>query len=459
MSNNTLGLSKKDNCPIPMRITQNRQRLDLTEWVIHFVHDRKTDNDTVGLYEDYLLFKDELSGTQNEELREDYFRMPDYFDENGKRVNIFSSYEENEYEIDEEAYAIDVLKKILHDGFIHSGWSLRNMVSTVYGPYSAVCFTEMPLYALVEYAKVRGEKDGYVGNYGIAFRRNELFDAGARPVIYGLSSEYKETDVDENGVCQGRLLHPDCGIGKHEQYRYVSTSLHKKNGRTIDWTHEREWRWPLQDSHYDVPGIPFFLSKDYADFFTDVIIIVGTDEEMEDVLLHLKTLYDAGSTDTGREYNRSIIASARVLSLETVSKLKNIDYHTMKIENLPMRQMKIMPTFKVSPELLEKVKRAVKEAGRIAVCSVDKYLKENPGFDENVGEWGWAHIITYEVSEVTQALQDAELATTYSDGIYYIKVDEYRTSNLEFLKTGAQAAADYLTNVLGQKFFVKTKLD
>lgn len=111
MSNNTLGLSKKDNCPIPMRITQNRQRLDLTEWVIHFVHDRKTDNDTVGLYEDYLLFKDELSGTQNEELREDCFRMPDYFDENGKRVNIFSSYEENEYEIDEEAYAIDVLKK------------------------------------------------------------------------------------------------------------------------------------------------------------------------------------------------------------------------------------------------------------------------------------------------------------------------------------------------------------
>ena len=40
-----------------------------------------------------------------------------------------------------------------------------------------------------------------------------------------------------------------------------------------------------------MPGIPF-LSKDYADFFTDVIIIVGIDEEMEDVLLHLKTLYD-----------------------------------------------------------------------------------------------------------------------------------------------------------------------
>ena len=65
MSNKISGLFNKDNCPIPMSITQNRQRLDLTEWVIHFVHDRKPDNDTVGLYEDYLLFKDEISGTQN----------------------------------------------------------------------------------------------------------------------------------------------------------------------------------------------------------------------------------------------------------------------------------------------------------------------------------------------------------------------------------------------------------
>lgn len=459
MSSNILWLFRKDNTPIPMRITQNRQRLDLTEWVIHFVHDRKPENDTSGLYEDYLLFKDEFPGTQSGELREEDFRMPDYFDENGEGINIFTSYEENEYEIDDEAYAIDVLKKILHDGFIHSGWSLRNMAPSVYGPHSAVCFTEMPLYALVEYAKVRGEKDGYVGNYGIAFRRNELFDAGARPVIYGLSSEYKETEVDENGVCQGRLLHPDCGIGKHEQYRYVSTSLHKKKGVTIDWTHEREWRWPLQGNKYGVPGIPFFLSKDYADFFTDIIIIVGTDEEMEDVLLHLKNLYDAGGTDIGLEYNKKIIASAKVLSLETVSKLRNIDYRTMKIENLPMRQMKIMPTFKVSPKLLDKVNRAVKEAGRIAVGSVEKYLKANSGFDENIGDWGWAHIITYDVSEVTQALQDANLATTYSDGIYYIKVAEYRTSNLELLEIGAKAAADYLTKELGQKFYVKTKLD
>ena len=44
---------------------------------------------------------------------------------------------------------------------------------------------------------------GYVGNYGVVFRRNELFDVWARPIIYGFTSEYNETDVDENGVCLG----------------------------------------------------------------------------------------------------------------------------------------------------------------------------------------------------------------------------------------------------------------
>ena len=84
---------------------------------------------------------------------------------------------ENEFQIDEDASAFSVLKKILHDGFIHSSWSIRNRTPSVYGPNSAVCFTEMPLYALVDYARGRGEKSGYVGNYGIAFRRNELYAA------------------------------------------------------------------------------------------------------------------------------------------------------------------------------------------------------------------------------------------------------------------------------------------
>lgn len=446
-------------------IMENRQRLDLTEWVIHFVHDRKPMDNPSGFYEDYIMCYDEFEensdgNTGNQQLlTEDDFRLPDYYDEDGNGHFIHSLYIENEYEIEEDAPGFYVLKKILHDGFIHSSWSLRNMAPSIYGPKSAVCFTEMPLYALLDYAKVRGEKSGYVGNYGIAFRRNELFAAGARPVIYGLSSDFKETDVDENGVYQGRLIDPSCGIGKQEQYRYVSTMLQKTKGVTIDWTHEREWRWALPDDRYDVPGLPFLLSKTYADFFSEIIIIVCTDEEQEDLLLHLKNLYDAGCRNTGYEYNTKMISSIKVLSLETIASSSDIDLHTMKIEELPMKQMRRIPEYNVSPEQEEKVKKAIKEACRISVRSVEDFLEKNPLFNEQQGYYGFAHVCTNHISEVTQTLQDTGFAKAYSDGNYYIKIDEYRTSNLDLLEIGANAAAKYLTKELGQNFFVKSRLD
>lgn len=445
-----------------MKTMKNRQRLDLTEWVIHFVHDRKPDDNLDDLYENYLLFsddKDENSiDTSKQWLDEDDFRYSDFYDSEGTGHNMLDSFIENEYPIDEDASAFSVLKKILHDGFIHSSWSIRNGRPSVYGPNSAVCFTEMPLYALVDYARVRGEKSGYVGNYGIAFRRNELFAAGARPVIYGLSGEFKETD-NLNGIYQGRLLDPSCGIGVLEQYRYVSTLLPKKYGLTIDWTHEREWRWALPNDRLGVPGLPFFLSKDYADFFTEVIIIVGTDEEQENILLHLKNLYDSGCRNTGFDYNKEMISSAKVLSLEAIANADNIDFHTMKIEDLPMKQLRIMPEFNVSDELLSKVKVTIAKASEISVSAVKEYLKTHPEFDEQKGWYGFANVCTYEISEVTQALLQIKAANAYSDGDYLISVNQYRTSNLDLLEVGANAAAKFLTKELGQPFYVKSRLD
>lgn len=106
-----------------MMVNKNIQnRLDLSEWVIHFVHRRKSEDNLEDLKEVV-----ELEGIQGD------FRLPDYYDEKGKEHTIFSEYEENIYPIAPDAYAFDVLLKILHDGFIHSGWSLRNMTPGIYG--------------------------------------------------------------------------------------------------------------------------------------------------------------------------------------------------------------------------------------------------------------------------------------------------------------------------------------
>lgn len=144
-----------------MRNKNIQNRIDLSEWVIHFVHDRKPEDNLDDLQEIA-----ELEGYHGDA------RLPDYYDEKGKGHNILSEYDESCYGIASDAPAFDVLLKILHDGFIHSSWSIRNYAPAIYGPKSAVCFTEMPLYALIQYAKFRGTYSGYVGNYGIAFSLN-----------------------------------------------------------------------------------------------------------------------------------------------------------------------------------------------------------------------------------------------------------------------------------------------
>ena len=84
-------------------IMGNRQRLDLTEWVIHFVHDRKPMDNPSGFYEDYIMchyeFEEnsDVNTSDQQLLTEDDFRLPDYYDEDGNGHFIHSLYIENEY--------------------------------------------------------------------------------------------------------------------------------------------------------------------------------------------------------------------------------------------------------------------------------------------------------------------------------------------------------------------------
>ena len=92
-------------------------------------------------------------------------------------------------------------------------------------------------------------------------KKKELFAAGARSVIYGLSgNKYEATESDKLYTAGFRALSERCGIGREEQYRYVHTDLNREP--PIDWTFEREWRLAIKDSRWgDIPGLPFFLEK------------------------------------------------------------------------------------------------------------------------------------------------------------------------------------------------------
>lgn len=427
--------------------TKYRNRLDLSEWIIHFVHQRTGREDL-----------SELAKLAADEGVDMYNRYPDYYDAEGNANYIFDEYVDNECKIDNNASGFEVLKKILHDGYIHSGWAMRNDKPTIYGPVSAVCFTEMPLYALVEYAKVRGEVSKYVGDYGIAFKRNELFAAGARPAIYGLSSEPKEVYSDERGIYQGRMLSEKL-LPLGEQYRYVLTNLTTNPAnKNIDWMMEREWRWPLPYDRLGVPGIPFFLSTDYASFFSEIYIIVSTDEECKEITNYLKTLYDSQSTNFGLEYNIQTIASAKVVSLESISKLDIAD--SIKIESIPFSQIHLPEKYKVTSSETSKIIEYYNDACRIADEAIKQYLTDNPDFDENKGYCGFVNVIVDGYSKAVEVLREKGKAKSYSDGKYYLgQMSLYKSMNIEILEVGANAAANYLTDKLNEHFKVDVRFD
>lgn len=417
-------------------------RTDISNWILHFVHERKPENDITTLQDIY-----ELEGGTGE------LRYPDYYDEKGEGQCILSLRDENEYSIAEDAEAFDVLLKILHDGFIHSGWSYRNEAPTIYGPRSAVCFTEMPLHAFIKYAEDRGKDSGLVSKYAIALKRNELFNAGGRQVIYGLSSPHIESDGYETGVYQGRCLSiKDTGIGLKEQFRYVATSL--GSDRYIDWTHEREWRWPLSTDTPLIPGLPLFLNEEYGKFFSDILVFVESYDEKTEVLKYLKSLFDSGCWNNGIEYDVTMIRRVKVISFEELFKLPNLDLSVVKIENLPFSVINTLPEYEVSPQKKKLVKDKLLQAIQLANEAMLQFQKEHPEESKKEFDWGWTYVCTSAINETTQALIDFGF-DSYADGIYRKNIISGYRDSLTTQLEGAQVAADYLSKELGQPFFVR----
>ena len=414
-------------------------RHDITEWIIHFIHKRNPENDPL----EYLDDPDET----------DDILVPDSFTFDGKPLYLTERYHEDAYRISADADAIDVLKKILHDGIIKSGYSYRlskkeELKPTIYGPKSAVCFTEMPLYALIEYSKSRSDEN-CVEPYGIAFLKDELFKAGARPVIYGLSGEYKESEpLDKYYNENWRALSSECGIGLGEMYRYVSTSL--GTPKRIDWTHEREWRWADLQEKFSFAGLPFFAANTEIEF-SKIIVLVKTNEEVQDIIEHIQHLYHSRMTSYEREYNLRTIANTYILSIEDLSKLDK-DIKTIKFEDIPLWTIPQLPQIVVRPETIERVKSAIRIASEIANRESQKALDEKG----DVGGAGWARVVTYvSNSEITQALMDLELATSYGTGCYYIDLDAPRLAqSLDVDESGKMKAAEYLTEELKQYFSI-----
>ncbi len=418
-------------------------RIDLSEWLIHFI--REPNEDDIP-----------------ERYKNDAGRIPLWFDEGGQKKFSDYSFLEQEYEDEHPlSNSLDVLNKILFDGFIKANWSFRKSRPTIYGPRAAVCFTEMPLYALVNYAKMRNNRQA-VNTYGIAVPRRDLFKYGGRQVIYGLSTEFAEASAEDKFFGQGfRTLAARCGIALREQYRYVSTNL--EGSSPIDWTHEREWRWPYQHRlHFYHSGLPIWLEDDICDFH-QVIIIVTKSHEANATLKKLKEMYDSGSNNYSREYSLQTVLDTKVLALEELVGIDSSKFN-LRIDDLPLHSLPQIKLVEPSKEVLIKVKAALHIAKREAIQAVEaraSVMRDENGLIKDI--FGFANVVTYESdSEVTAALLKMNYAVAMFDRGYYV---HEATSNsatgglLSLEEAGAQAAAAALTRELRQDFHVSSRWD
>lgn len=288
--------------------------------------------------------------------------------------------------------ALQVLLKIITDGHIRASWAFRNGRPTVYGPRAAVCFTEMPLYALVKYAKQRSNDS--VRTYAVGILKRELFAAGGRPVIYGLSGKHVERKL-KRPFNRGwpRYLAPACGIDDTEQFRYVAMSADPE--RLIDWSHEREWRWVDHEDQCSCPGLPIWLFEEPFSF-SRVFVVVPDSTEAERVLDRLQELHDTGANDFDHLFCRRTLEATSVIALDRLDMdPPNSEGKPLRLEDVPAVQIQnfVRPT--ASLQLTEKARRVLAEA-QLAADSAAQALLESARrtADDHVADVaGWAHLV------------------------------------------------------------------
>ncbi len=381
-------------------------REDLSEWALHFIHDYNGRNRPDSADINFDLYRG-FPYHQNKELN-------DRFDHWG--------ISDEEYPTDPDPDALQVLLKIITDGHIRATWAFRNGRPTIYGPRAAVCFTEMPLYALLDYAKRR--RDDSVRNYAIGVLKSELFSAGARPVIYGLSGQHEEIRADPSlGKRWPRKLSPSCGLSESEQYRYVAMSFDPN--RPIDWSHEREWRWVDLQDKCSCPGLPIWLSGEPVSF-SQIFIVVPSTEESELVLARLKELHDAGGNDFDQPFSKLSLDNTLVISLDKLeSTMTPEEMNLLRLDNVPSSRISQFRSPKASDSLVSQVRSVLDEAKKAGDEAASEHLESAPKTKDGryvADVAGWAHLVVDDPqTHLVSALLKLNQVNVYAGIGYVIK--------------------------------------
>jgi|SRR5271157_4337235 len=304
--------------------------------------------------------------------------------------------------------ALFLMRSAIRHGRLWATWAMRNRVRTIYGPHPAICLTDMPTAAFLE-ASVERQKAGQkISTFALTFPKDQMFDLGARPVIYGLTDD---SVVIPNGRDGGPRVIPPEALPLSEQYRYVS---YYPSGRwRVDWTHEREWRWSctgglrefeaeiegsgIVDEVRDIPGLDL-----YSVMLSGIGVIVNTKEDADMVLHDVLALVDRQEIAPNTyEY---------VLVSDEITSPSAIRDPGAEEEAIAAATIDLSDYLRPQPERDERLEQRVK-----AIAREVEEAAGDPVFGEQGGCWLW---LVDSLHPVTRALMNTDSLVINNEGKY-----------------------------------------
>ncbi|MEX5581461.1 DUF4427 domain-containing protein [Pseudomonas lurida] len=326
-----------------------------------------------------------------------------------------------------------LMRNAVRYGKLWAGWSHRKGNHTIYGNDSAVCFTEMPIAAFIEAGLARSKKSQAMSPYGLVFDRNALTKLGARKAIYGIDDIPRIT-TDEHGR---RFIDP-IQLPLLEQYRYVAHNPSGENA--IDWTHEREWRWPLRNGQlYESDKALEMSELEGLNFDTNILhgigIILKTEKQKEQIQRDILMKYDRNDVNIGH--------FSYILTVNDINQDLNLQHKETLQELINSSKIDLQQYLRRPSE--DQVNRVFGVANKIA----NKIKNENKiNFNEEPGGcWLW---LTDNLHHVTRCFVGTHYLQVTENGKYLIYVphfSDYR--NLRQKEDLIQQLAEQLTAELG----------
>jgi Putative abortive phage resistance protein AbiGi, antitoxin len=114
----------------------------------------------------------------------------------------------------------------------------------------AVCFTECPWASLLDHA-------AHYAPYAVGFTKPHVFSAGGGPAYYVRADHFEKQQWEHDVHAFVTPFWPAYRSSKLKGAKYLK-------GKTVDYSHEREWRVP-HDFMFDASRIAFVILDTYED--------------------------------------------------------------------------------------------------------------------------------------------------------------------------------------------------